>query len=222
MPRTPWSVLVNTVVAEPRWERLRTAVSEVIRAHVRGDATPNQTPEFYPAIQAVIAANVGPWYGEAHRAGDEMVRGWCWCHAPWKGWGGQAVEASIEAATESVVGEVAACLAWYRAIVATITASDPPGDDPEALARIVVDLVDRVVSLGIHDDWYHVVAPAVGWALERHGLVVDDTVEDAVRHLLSRHFTSWVTPAAKDRQEFAEATALELLDRDLERRWPSA
>jgi hypothetical protein len=151
-----------------------------------------------------------------------MVRGWCWCHAPWTGWGAGAVEASIEAATESVVGEVAACLAWYRAIVATITASDPPGDDPEALARIVVDLVDRVVSLGIHDDWYHVVAPAVGWALERHGLVVDDTVEDAVRHLLSRHFTSWVTPAAKDRQEFAEAAALELLDRDLERRWPSA
>lgn len=222
MCRPTWSELVQAVAITPDWLALRAALREVLSSHVQGSGSPNRHRGFAQALEQVVLANTGPWYGAATSVGDEMLRDWCICHTPWVNWGKYPLQDALGAATASILGEAKACFVWHQQIVAMIQASECSEDVLESLPDLVVSLVDRVVDLGIHDSWYQVISPIVAWTLQRHGFVVDDKIETAVYKLTLRSFTSWSTPAAKTRQEFADEVALKILDRKLARRWPDA
>jgi len=221
MPRPHWSVLEKLVAVEPDWEPLRRAVTEALHAEIQGSVPPHRREGFYARMDAMLDANTGAWYPAATGAGDETIRSWCWCHSPWQGWDQRSRSESIEFAADSIVGEVQACFAWHRAIARTIAQLDPSGGDPVALAGVVETLVERIVHLGTNDAWYRVIAPAVAWALERDGDTVTEAVEDEILEMISRSFTSWIKPSFDARRDFAQSTALELLDGKLSRRWPA-
>ncbi|MCA9688820.1 MAG: hypothetical protein KC636_04375, partial [Myxococcales bacterium] len=153
----------------PDWEALRRASASIIEVHGRRATPPHRSVGFYEAFRDALTTCCGSWCSAGQLPGDESARGWCWCHSPWKGWEGPTRPA-IERAVASVVDEVRACLQWHRQMAAVIEASAAPGEDPDALALLIVALVDQIVALGIHDAWYPSIAPVVAWALERHGV----------------------------------------------------
>lgn len=222
MCRLTWQELRKEVAKTPDWSTLRQAIHEVLHGHVQGSAAPNRHRGFNQALDQAIVANTGAWYGAATSVGDEMLRDWCTCHTPWINWEKYPLKDSLKAATTSILEEAKACFAWDQQIVATIQASELPEGELDSLPELVVQLVDKIVDLGIHDSWYQVVTPVVAWTLERHGYTVDKKVEAAIYQQTLRSFTSWSTPAAKDRQDFADEVALKLLDNELARRWPDA
>jgi hypothetical protein len=219
MERIHWDALIAALASAPNWRALHDAVLAVIIAYAR--AVPRRVASLYAPMQAAIRAHTGAWYGSGrHRAGDETVRGFCWCHSPWQGWSEVPAAEACERATQRIVDEVRACHAWYVAIARWIEASAAPGDDPDAFEFLVAGVVDLVVDLGIHDSWYGNVTPIVAWALERHGAVVPEELAEAIEALCELNFTSWSEPASARRHDFAEAVALALLDRALATRWP--
>lgn len=116
--------------------------------------------------------------------------------------------------------ELLACHQWRVEVVAWLEGSPPPQDEV-ALYDLLLEAVDLVVSLGINDSWYGLVVPVVAWTLERHGLDVPRELEDTLYNLTCGRFTSWSEPSVRDRRAFAEAAALEALDRQLEELWPA-
>jgi len=220
MPRPHWSLFQQLVSVEPDWEPLHRAVAETLDAEVEESSPPNKGEDFYTRMEVVLTAHAGPWYGAATRAGDEMLREWCWSHTPWKGWGQRPISESLQFAVDSIVGEVQACFAWHHAIAETIGTIESTEDEPKAIARVITALIDRIVELRIHDDWYNVIVPVLAWVLERDGYTVTEVDEGKILVLVSRDFSSGVVPSSDTRREFAESAAVELLDRELAQRYP--
>lgn len=218
MSRPHWSELKRSLALEPGWKQLYRAVLPIIDAHSGGRSSPKLSRQFYSDVRRAIEESTGAWYGAATQAGDEMLRSWCWCHSPWKGWAGH--ENPSTHAASSVVDEVRACFDWHVKIVEAIDASAPPKGDIDRLAELVVSAVDIIVELGINDCWYPTIAPVTAWMLERHGLQVDTGLTEAIEDLTARSFTSWSEPAPATRRDFADEVALVVLDRRLAVRWP--
>jgi hypothetical protein len=205
--------LVALVAAEPATEVAATKPTKKQKKRAKPAASP---PRFSPDTQVAIVKalfEVAPWMSSGNRVGDEAVRGWCWCHGPWRG------GRTPEAIASSIVGELHDARAWHLAVLAWIEASEPPGRDPVALARLVAGVVELVIGLGIHDSWYGLIVPVTVWTLEHHGIGLPDDVVETIDNLCSTSFTSWTAPPRGAREQFAESVALALLEREMVIRW---
>lgn len=148
---------------------------------------------------------LGVWYQAGPRVGDESVRPWCWCHSFRR-------PPTIGERWASVLEELRFGIAWRRSVIAAVHGID----DLEEPEQAVLQLLDTVIGLGIHDAWYVHIDAALAWLMDHLGIPRDDARTEALYLACERRFTSWTTPGPETRRAFADEVAWTLVEQQLD------
>lgn len=149
---------------------------------------------------------LGVWYQAGPQVGDETVRGWCWCHA-------FRSPPTIGLRWASVLEEIRFAHRWREAMIEAVHGVSSLG----APERVVLQLLEVQLGLGIHDSWYAHVHVPLAWLMDHLDLPRDDRRTEAFYLACERRFSSWVEPDGAEREAFADEVAWMLVEQELDR-----
>lgn len=175
-------------------------------------------------VDALIAANVGPWYRVADvYLGNESVGGYCQCHSFFNQ--GDPPDTDLERNLVRILQALRTAHEWLRSLEAHFLSVVLPEDEQgrqAALSEALRKTIELTVkATDCNEAWHRYAYSAVDWLLESLGFRLTANVRRAVGKALV-NFTSWSFPPEEETRQLSDDLALELVKKGFGQRYPGA
>jgi hypothetical protein len=222
----PWQLIRDSLDAfQP--QRLVTQLREFLAPRIPRGAKrieENTRKALFKEVDALIAANVGPWYRVAGvHLGNESIGGYCQCHSFFNQ--GNPPDTDLERNLVKILQALRRSHEWLRSLDALFRSVVLPEDEQgrqAAISQALGKTIELTVeATGCEEAWYNFAYSAVDWLLEALGFRITDNVRRAVGKALV-DFTSWSGPSAEETRQISDALALELVKKGFGQRYPQS